>query len=1377
MPSKPTYEDLEKRIKELEETIRNQVESIKLLCSKKDNTSESLFRGLFNNMTSGSAIYKVINDGSKGSDYIIIEFNRTSLKLEGKTIDQVIGKSLFDLRPNIDDYGLIPVMQQVWKTGIPAYHPVRIYQDDTFSNYYENYVFKIPSGEIVTIYNDVTIQKNNEIELKIGRERLELATRAADLGIWDWDIQKNELSWNDRMYELYGIPKSEFSNIYDAWLDCLHPDDRAESNKISEMSILGQKEYNTEFRVVQPDGTIRFIKALGQVMLDSDGTPIRMTGVNYDITELKEALDGLINERNFAENLIQTAQIMIMVLDSDRRIVKFNEYMEGLSGYKLEDVKGKDWFSTFVVPNNGNIIKSFFQKAIDDIQTCGNLNTIVAKDGREILIEWYDKPIKDKNGNMVGFIVIGQDITERYRYESERDITLLILQNLNSEGDLHSLIKGIVDLIQSWSGFEAVGIRLKDNEDYPYFETKGFPAAFIEAERRLCRKNLQGDIVRDGFGNPVLECMCGNIICGRFNPDQPFFTQNGSFWTNSTTQLLASTTDVERLTKTRNRCRGEGYESVALIPLKFGDQRLGLLQLNDPRPDQFDKRKIAMFERLASSLAVGLSQKITAIALKESEKKYRGLFETMAQGVFYQGADGVLIDSNPAFHEMFGLTRDQFLGKSSIDPKWKMIYEDGSLIPQAEFPSTVALRTGKPVKDVIAGVYNPLKEEYVWVTINAIPQFREGSAKPCQVFVTLHDITQRRNSEKELMESEEKFAKAFKTSPYAITITHFKDGKFIDVNDAFTAITGFSREEALSESSTGLNLWGNEEDRQKIVNDLNKGVTVNGRELPFRRKDGTIFTGLFSAQKIFLLQQGHSILSSINDISERKKIESALFASEQKYRSIMESMEDAVYLCSEDFHVEYMNAAMIKKVNRDAVGEICYNAIYGLNQPCPSCTHEKVMAGITIREEKVSDDNNKTYHLLHVPMKNEDGSISQLTMFRDISEIRSMEIKLQQAQKMEAIGTLAGGIAHDFNNILSPIIGYTELLLDDMTEESPFIDNLYEIKSASMRAKSLVSQILAFSRQQNSEFVLMKLQYIVKDVLKLLRATIPATIEIKNNIRKECGLIKADPTQMHQIIMNLATNAYHAMEESGGTMTISLKELKVDAQDAHTLDIKQGTYACLTLSDTGKGIPEHIKEKIFDPFFTTKEKGKGTGLGLSIVHGIVKSSGGAVCVDSQLGKGTEFKIYLPVVESYLKKDDAFHVKTVLRGGTERVLLVDDEQPLIALQESMLKRLGYQVTSRTSSIEALGAFRTNPDNFDLVITDMAMPNMSGDKLAVELIKIRPGIPILLCTGFSTIVSEEKALSMGIKGFLMKPITISDLDKKIRDVLDNGASLIV
>ncbi len=383
--------------------------------------------------------------------------------------------------------------------------------------------------------------------------------------------------------------------------------------------------------------------------------------------------------------------------------------------------------------------------------------------------------------------------------------------------------------------------------------------------------------------------------------------------------------------------------------------------------------------------------------------------------------------------------------------------------------------------------------------------------------------------------------------------------------------------------------------------------------------------------------------------------------------------------------------------------------------------------------------------------------------------LRESEERLRQVQKMESIGTLAGGIAHDFNNILFPIVGYTEMLLEDIPADSPQRGNLNEIYTSTLRAKDLVKQILTFSRQDNIEIKLVRIQPVIKEALKLIRSTIPTSIEIKQYVRKDCGIIKADPTQIHQVVMNLATNAYHAMENTGGELEVSLKESELGEQDLPNPDMEPGTYACLTVADTGVGMDKDVKEKIFDPYFTTKENGKGTGMGLSVVHGIVKSAGGSIHVYSEPDKGTEFHVYLPVVKSSSAQQE-IQTKESIPGGTERILLVDDEEAIVTMEKQLLERLGYQVVSRTSSVEALEAFRADSDKFDLVITDMAMPNMSGDKLASELIRVRSDIPILLCTGFSEQIPEEKAAALGIKGLLMKPIIKRGLSKMIREVLD-------
>ncbi|MBI9084637.1 MAG: PAS domain S-box protein [Desulfobacterales bacterium] len=397
-------------------------------------------------------------------------------------------------------------------------------------------------------------------------------------------------------------------------------------------------------------------------------------------------------------------------------------------------------------------------------------------------------------------------------------------------------------------------------------------------------------------------------------------------------------------------------------------------------------------------------------------------------------------------------------------------------------------------------------------------------------------------------------------------------------------------------------------------------------------------------------------------------------------------------------------------------------------------------------------------------------------IFQDITEQKELKERLQQAQKMESIGTLAGGIAHDFNNILFPIIGLSELFLEDLSPGSLAYDNVQEILKAGKRGSELVQQILAFSRQTEHKMMPVRVQQILKETLGLVRSTIPSNIEMTHDIQVDCGLVMADPTQLHQIAMNLLTNAYHAVEPTGGEIAVQLKETDVVDGVPAGRSLEPGTYAMLTVSDTGSGIDPAVLDKIFEPYFTTKAKGKGTGLGLAVVYGIVKEYRGDIKVFSQAGKGATFNVYLPLMQKY-PGTPSVEKPAIYQTGNERVLLVDDEEPIVRLEKQMLERLGYKVTSRVSSLEALEAFRANPDSFDLVITDVTMPNMTGDQLARELLSIKPGLPVIICTGFSERISRDKAAAIGIKGFLMKPIVKSDMAQMVRNVLDAGRAVSV
>ncbi len=390
---------------------------------------------------------------------------------------------------------------------------------------------------------------------------------------------------------------------------------------------------------------------------------------------------------------------------------------------------------------------------------------------------------------------------------------------------------------------------------------------------------------------------------------------------------------------------------------------------------------------------------------------------------------------------------------------------------------------------------------------------------------------------------------------------------------------------------------------------------------------------------------------------------------------------------------------------------------------------------------------------------------------RELIERQRMEGQLLQSQKMEAIGTLAGGIAHDFNNILGAIIGYTEISLCDLPKGNSARNNMNQVLQAGNRARDLVKQILAFSRKSNTDHRLIDLVPITKEVLKLLRASLPSTIEIQSHIAPEIGLIMADPTQIHQVLMNLCTNAAHAMEDGGGSLDVAAAPVQINAANSHKFpELEPGRYVKLKVKDTGHGIDPAIMDRIFDPYFTTKELNKGTGMGLAVVHGIVTSQKGCIRARSRTAGGTEFEILLPVAENYTSHETTFD--TPLVRGSERVLFVDDEPALAQLGKNMLERLGYEVRACTSSLEALEAFRADPERWDIVVTDLTMPKMTGLHLAQKLREQRRHLPVIVCTGYSEQMTAGLGRSLGISGLLLKPLVLKDLSHEVRRALDEG-----
>jgi PAS domain S-box-containing protein len=506
-----------------------------------------------------------------------------------------------------------------------------------------------------------------------------------------------------------------------------------------------------------------------------------------------------------------------------------------------------------------------------------------------------------------------------------------------------------------------------------------------------------------------------------------------------------------------------------------------------------------------------------------------------------------------------------------------------------------------------------------------------------------------------------------------------------------------------------------------------------------------------------------------NEIKERRRAEAELRESERKYRTLFEKSTDAIFV--------------VQKRTRGLL-DANHAAVALCSQPLPDLKRLTLMDVIQWKDEdqfNLKASSGSAEELGKTAFLRPDGTrrVAKVTIVpldadaiiliaRDITAELVMEEHLRQGQKMEAIGTLAGGIAHDFNNILAAILGYVELALNDSRDNASLREKLEAIYNAGIRARDLVTQMLTFSRKDAQTKTPIDLEALVKDALKLLRPAIPTTIEISKQLDAQ-GCILGDPSRINQVIMNLCTNAYQAMEAGGGILGICLSEVELNGTPDIPVTRPAGRYAKLTVSDTGVGIPGEHLDRIFDPYFTTKPQGKGTGLGLAVVHGIVKSHGGTVEVESRVGKGTRFDLYLPLTQAPLETQITEAQRPA--GGSERILLVDDEAFILDIGNAMLSKLGYAVTTTGDPAQALELFGERPSHFDLVITDMTMPKMTGDKLACELLRIRPDIPVILCTGYSELTSPKKAAAMGIKGYLTKPVSMNALSGMVRKLLDD------
>ena len=1131
----------------------------------------------------------------------------------------------------------------------------------------------------------------------------------------------------------------------------------------------------------KPERFEMFVQALGEWYSVSVYSPANghFVAVFDVITQRKEAEEALReSEAKFSKTFWNAPVMMAITTLKEGAVVEVNRGFHSALGYQRDDLIGKTLASAGVLTAEER--RRILSALLSGGQAANLEITLHRKDGQAVACEYAGQLISIGGRACILSAII--DLTDRKQQEAERETMLNLLRLLNAPNDLEGLIREATAMFHEWSGCEAVGIRLRDGEDYPYFETRGFPPEFVEAETRLCARDLNGQVRRDSQGNPVMECMCGNVLCGRFDPRQPFFTANGSFWTNSTSGLLASTREADCLGRTRNGCNGEGYESVALVPLRAGGLTLGLLQCNDRRPGRFTPAMIGLLERAAGSLAIALEQRKTLEALRASRERYRLVADHTYDWEFWIAPDGTPQYHSPSCERITGHSAREFLGDPELFDK--IIHPDdreafGRHVAEAARREAGSLefrmRTRQGEEVTIEHVCQPVYGE------DGNYLGRRGSNR---------DITERKRADQALRESERRYRLISENADDMIWTVDLAAMRVTYISPSVLRARGYSAEEIVGRPVESALT---PESFRRIMDELPGRLAAfeagdeSGRvwttEVDYPRKDGSVAStevvATFVADEHGVPRE---VVGVARDISRRKRAERELSENRALLHSIIEGTPDAIYAKDLQGHYTMFNRAAGRDTGKDP-GEVLGQDDTFLFPPAEAA---EIMAndrwvieeGTTITFEgplTTAGGETRTFISAKGVLRNADGEAMGLFgVARDITERKKAEeqraklqMQLLQAQKMESVGRLAGGVAHDFNNLLTVINGYSDLMLRRLDTHDPFHASLTEIRKAGGRAADLTRQLLAFSRKQVIEPKPLDLNQLISASRDMLSRLIGENVEVAIHLAPNLGYVFADSGQLHQVVMNLVVNARDAMPE-GGRLTIETARAGRDYANLPP-DAVPGEYALLTITDTGAGMDEETRKRAFEPFFTTKVEGVGTGLGLATVYGIVQQCGGWIDVASAPGQGARFTIGLPwIAAGAAAGPDPAESPDALRGS-ETVLVVEDQDEVRKLAAAVLKTHGYRVLEARNGGEALLIAERHPGNIHLMLTDVVMPGLTGKELADRLRPLRPDLRVLYMSGYAdNVIAHGGVLDSGVE-YISKPFTPESLTGKVRAVL--------
>jgi len=1182
---------------------------------------------------------------------------------------------------------------------------------------------KIQMGHIANAISPILNVRLERDRQQREREKAEEALRESEeqyrnlienspIGIYRTTVgaEGNYLAANPAFLRLFGFDSFEELKQLTPAQRYVNPSERT----IFSDRLLAQGGISVEHQLKKKDGTPIWGSITARVVRGENGEALCFDCTVEDVTARKLAEKALQESEAKYRGIVEDQIELVSRFLPDGTVTFANRAYCRYFGENPSDLLGHTFWHHLPLEDQDK-----FKQYLSEFSVHQPISTIehrvIDERGNVRWQQWTDRAIFDAEGDLVEFQAVGRDITELKRAEealreSEQKFRTLVDQ----AGDalfLHTLNGRIVDINQA-------------------------------------------TIKRYGYTREeLLELTADEIDTDYFQREQ-----GGLFWN------------------------------------KFG--KMGLLSFEA----KHRRRDGTVFpvEVTLSAVAVGGSPHILALARDITERKraeeaqarlqaqLANALEMAHLGPWEYDVVSDLFTFNDQFYKIFRTTANQVGGYniSSAEYSSRFVHpQDMHLVGEE---TRKAIETPDPqfsrqLEHRI--LYKDGSVGYISVRFFIV---KDEHGRTIKTYGVNQDITERIQAEKKHKDQ----SIFLQTLLDAIPISVFykgEDGIYLGCNKAYAQFLGLSKEQIVGEGVHAIFPKDLAEIYYEKDKDLFGAPGIQQYESEMTHADGTFHDVLFT-KATYQDETGKvaGLIGAMLDITERKRAEEALRESEEKYRNLFENAPIGIFRTDSQGRVLSANSTMA--------------SILGFSSPQKALEHysdlgaqlyvhaerRKEFLELLSQEGHVEDfeyeartsDGQNIWLSMNARVESHgkddsliiEGFTTDITERRRAEEERRrLEAQLRQGQKMEAVGTLAGGIAHEFNNILGIILGYAELTKADIPEWSPAKFNLDEIKAASLRAKDVVRQLLTFSRKSEENLRLLDLVPVVKEAIKFLRASIPSNIQIRQNIAEESRPVIADPTQIHQVMLNLSTNAAHAMEEKGGVLEFSLKNISLD-NTGHGLDSKlqPGEYEMLQVGDTGSGIPNEILDRIFDPYFTTKDVGKGTGMGLSVVHGIVEAHRGLIQVESALGKGTTFRILFPAAKEEGRV--ALELEEDLPTGSEQILFIDDEPALAKLGQLILEKLGYQVQAETNATRALELFGSNPEQFDLIITDTTMPGMTGDQLIKKVLQIRPDMKTILCTGYIERVDEESAQAIGAKVYALKPLDRKRLAVTVRNVLD-------